>query len=248
MFTESASTIDQQEVARFGALADEWWNPSGPFEPLHKLNPLRLGFIRDQICNHFARDPLEARPLQGLTILDAGCGGGLLSEPLARLGASVTGLDAAEENVAAASLHAEQMGLTIDYVESTVELLAEQGRRFDVVLAMEIVEHVADVELFTSACGGLVEPGGLLICSTISRTFKSLALAKIGAEYILRWLPRGTHDWQKFLKPAEFARAIRAAGLSPGVVQGVSFDPVSRKWALTTDLSVNYMIGATKAG
>lgn len=248
MSSESATTIDQQEVARFGALADEWWNPSGPFEPLHKLNPLRVEFVRDQICSHFGRDPLSAKPLQGLTILDAGCGGGLLSEPLARLGAAVTGLDAAEENIAAASLHAEKMGLTIDYVNATVELLAEQGKSFDVVLAMEIIEHVADVDLFTRACGNLVKPNGLLVGSTISRTIKSLALAKIGAEYILRWLPRGTHDWQKFLKPAEFARAIRGAGLSPDVLQGVSLDPASRKWTLTHDLSVNYMITATKAG
>lgn len=247
MSSQTASTIDQQEVARFAALADEWWDPSGPFEPLHKLNPLRIEFIRDQICSHFDRDPMNAKPLQGLSILDAGCGGGLLSEPLARLGASVTGLDAAEENIAAASLHAEQMGLAIDYVCGTAESLAGQGKSFDVVLAMEIVEHVADVDLFTDACGNLVKPGGLHVCSTISRTIKSLALAKIGAEYILRWIPRGTHDWQKFLKPAEFARAIRSAGLSPDVLQGVSFDPVRRNWALTTDLSVNYMIAATKA-
>ena len=246
MSSQTASTIDPQEVARFSALADEWWNPSGPFEPLHKINPLRVEFIRDQTCSHFARNSQDPRPLEGLTILDAGCGGGLLSEPLTRLGASVTGLDAAEENTAAASLHAEQMGLTINYVSGSVESLAGQGEVFDVVLAMEIIEHVADVDLFTSLCGSLIKLDGLFVGSTISRTLKSLALAKIGAEYFLRWLPRGTHDWQKFLKPAEFSRAIRRAGLSSDVLQGVSFNPVRRDWALTTDLSVNYMIAGTK--
>lgn len=248
MSNETASTIDEQEVARFAAQADEWWDPSGPFEPLHKLNPLRLEFIRDQICDHFGRDRIAHKPLCGLEILDAGCGGGLLSEPLTRLGATVTGLDAAAENVEVSALHADKMGLAINYAQGTVELLAEQGVSFDAVLAMEIVEHVSDVELFTSACARLVKPGGIFICSTISRTIKSLALAKIGAEYILRWLPRGTHDWQKFLKPAEFTRALRGAGLSVNEVQGVGFDPVDRKWGLTTDLSVNYMMTATKAG
>ena len=248
MTNQTTSTIDALEVDRFAALADEWWDPHGPFAPLHKLNPIRLGFIRDQICDRFGRDGLSGKPLQGLEILDAGCGGGLISEPLARMGAVVTGVDAADKNVEAASIHAAQMGLAIDYREGTVEMLCDQGRTFDVVLAIEIVEHVADVNLFTQACGSLVKPGGILICSTISRTLKSLALAKIGAEYILRWLPRGTHDWRRFLTPAELSRAFRDAGLVTDAVTGVGFDPVNRDWALTDDLTVNYMITASKPG
>lgn len=246
MATLAPSTIDQDDVERFSAMAENWWDPSGPFAPLHALNPVRLSFLKDTLCAHLGRDPAALKPFSGLSILDAGCGGGLLCEPLARLGASVTGIDASPTNIEVAALHASQAGLEIDYRESTVEALRERAEPFDVVLAMEVVEHVSDITLFVEACADLTKPGGLLVGATLNRTAKSLALAKIGAEYVLRWLPAGTHDWRKFVKPAEFARMLRTAGLHVDKLGGIRFDPLRRRWSLSDSLDVNYMIVASK--
>lgn len=227
-------------------MAENWWDAAGPFAPLHALNPVRLGFLKDALCTHFARDPLSPRPLSGLSILDAGCGGGLLCEPLARLGATVTGIDASATNIEVAALHASQSGLEIDYREATVESLRDGTAPFDAVLTMEVVEHVSDIALFVEACADLTKPGGLMVGATLNRTAKSLALAKIGAEYVLRWLPAGTHDWRKFVKPAEFARLLRMSGLHVDSLKGIRFDPMRRRWSLSDSLDVNYMIVANK--
>ena len=235
-------TVDPSEIEKFAAIADEWWSADGKFKPLHKFNPVRIGYIRDKICERFERDGMAPTPLQGLRILDIGCGGGLLCEPLCRLGASVTGVDATERSVMAARAHAEQMGLEIDYQFTTVEALAESGETFDVVLNMEVVEHVADVDLFLEKSGSLVNEGGLFFLATLNRTAKSFALAIVGAEYILRWLPRGTHDWQKFVKPSEAAAALRRARLEPQELTGVAYNPITDSWRLALrDLNVNYM-------
>jgi 2-polyprenyl-6-hydroxyphenyl methylase/3-demethylubiquinone-9 3-methyltransferase len=239
-------TIDPDEVARFDRLARDWWDPKGPMRPLHRLNPLRLQYIRDEACRRFSRDARSARPLEGLTVLDVGCGGGMLSEPMARLGAAATGLDPAPANVAVARLHAERSGLSIDYREDGVEAVAARGERFDLVLAMEVVEHVADVPAFVAACCRTVEPGGLLVMATINRTLRAYALAIVGAEYVLGWLPRGTHQWEKFVTPDELEDAIRAGGLSVSDVRGVVYDPFSDGWALARDTGVNYMIAAER--
>jgi 2-polyprenyl-6-hydroxyphenyl methylase/3-demethylubiquinone-9 3-methyltransferase len=246
--TERAySTVDPAEVERFSRIAEEWWDPLGKFAPLHRLNPLRLAYIRDRAAAHWRREALSATPLRGLSALDLGCGGGLLCEPLARLGAQVTGIDASERNIATARRHGEGQGLAIDYREGTAEALADQGARFDIVLALEIVEHVADVELFLESCGRLVRPGGLVFLSTLNRTAKSWALAIAGAEYLLRWLPRGTHDWRKFIKPSELARGVRAGGVEAQEIVGVVYSPLSRQWSLSTrDLDVNYMLYGSK--
>jgi len=242
-----ASTIDPAEVERFARIAEEWWDPSGKFAPLHRLNPVRLAYIRDRCALHWNRDALSGLPLEGRSLLDIGCGGGLISEPMARLGARVTGIDAAGRNIATASLHAERQGLAIDYRETTAEALADRGAQFDIVLALEIVEHVADVELFLRSCGQLVKPGGLLFLSTLNRTAKAWALAIAGAEYVLRWLPRGTHDWKKFLKPSEVVRGLRSGGIDSQEIVGVVFSPLSRRWSLSrSDLDVNYMLYGTK--
>ena len=244
-----ASTVDPAEVERFARIAGEWWDPRGKFAPLHRLNPVRLGFIRDRAAAHWQRDPLSGTPLQGLSVLDIGCGGGLICEPMARLGATVTGIDAAERNVAVARLHAAGQELAIDYRESTAEALAAGGAQFDFVLALEIVEHVADVDLFLQSCGRLTKPGGLVFLSTLNRTVKAWALAIAGAEYVLRWLPRGTHDWRKFLKPSEVVRGLRRAGVEPQEIAGVVYSPLSRTWSLNKrDLDVNYMLYGSKAG
>ena len=206
-----SSTVDPAEIERFSRIAEEWWDPTGKFAPLHRLNPVRIGYIRDRAAAHWQRDALSGTPLQGLSLLDIGCGGGLLSEPMARLGAQVTGVDAAARNIAVAALHAEKQGLAIDYRQGTAEALAESGGQFDIVLALEIVEHVADVELFLKSCGRMVKPGGLLFLSTLNRTAKAWALAIAGAEYVLGWLPRGTHDWKKFLKPSEVVNGLAPA-------------------------------------
>ena len=237
------STVDPAEIERFSRIAGEWWDPAGKFAPLHRLNPVRIGYIRDRAAAHWKRDPLAGLPLHGLSLLDIGCGGGLLSEPMARLGARVTGVDAAARNIAVAALHAGKQGLEIDYRQCAAETLAESGARFDIVLALEIVEHVADAPLFLKSCGHLVKPGGLLFLSTLNRTAKAWALAIAGGEYILRWLPRGTHDWKKFLKPSEVVRGLRSGGVETQESVGVVYSPLSRAWSLNKrDLDVNYML------
>ena len=236
-------TVDPAEIERFSRIADEWWDPTGKFAPLHRLNPVRIAYIRDRVAAHWQRDALNGEPLKGLSLLDIGCGGGLLSEPMTRLGASVTGVDASARNIATASVHAARQDLSIDYRQGTAETLAESGAQFDVVLALEIVEHVADVDLFLRSCGRMVKPGGLLFLSTLNRTAKAWALAIAGAEYVLGWLPRGTHDWKKFLKRSEVARGLRAGGIEPQEIVGVVYAPLSRKWSLNNnDLDVNYML------
>jgi 2-polyprenyl-6-hydroxyphenyl methylase/3-demethylubiquinone-9 3-methyltransferase len=244
--TQTAASIDPAEIERFSALAAEWWDPQGKFRPLHKFNPVRLGFIRDRIATHFGRDVTSDAPLAGLRLLDIGCGGGLVSEPMARLGAAVTGADAGERNIGVASLHAAEAGVSVDYRCTSAEELAAAGERFDVVLALEVVEHVADLEGFLAACGQMVKPGGLLIAATLNRTPKSFALGIVAAEYILRWVPRGTHDWKKFLRPHELAGNLRRSGLSLKEVAGVSYDPLNDRWSVGTDTSVNYMLVAAK--
>ena len=241
------STIDEAEVARFSALAATWWDPRGKMAVLHKFNPVRLAYIRDAACRRFERSPKALDSLKGLRILDIGCGGGILCEPLARLGASVVGADPAEKNIAAAKLHAEQGGLAVDYRATSAEALADAGERFDIVLAMEVVEHVADVTLFVKRCAEMVAPGGLMIAATINRTMKSFALAIVGAEYVLRWLPRGTHQWDKFVTPDELEIAMERAGLSTTDERGVIYNLLADRWELSTDTDVNYMVLAERA-
>ena len=237
-------SIDPGEVAKFSAIAAEWWDPAGKFAPLHKFNPVRLGFIRAEAARHFGRDARSLRPFEGLSLLDIGCGGGLLSEPMARLGFAVTGADASDRNIGTAKAHAAQSGLSIDYRAATAEALAAEGLSFDVVLNMEVVEHVADVSAYLTACTQLVKPGGLTFVATLNRTLKSLALAKIGAEYVLGWLPRGTHDWNRFIPPAELKKSLEESGLTILKTQGVSFSPINWDWRLSADVDVNYMVMA----
>ncbi|AXQ94853.1 bifunctional 2-polyprenyl-6-hydroxyphenol methylase/3-demethylubiquinol 3-O-methyltransferase UbiG [Cereibacter azotoformans] len=243
----ATSTIDPAEVAKFEAMAAEWWNPHGKFKPLHQMNPCRLDYITRQIAAEFDRDLSAPLPFQGLRLLDIGCGGGLLSEPMARLGADVVGADAAPRNIPVARLHAEQSGLTIDYRNTTAEDLAAAGERFDVVLNMEVVEHVADPLAYLTACRELLKPGGLMVCSTLNRNPKSFAMAIVGAEWIMRWLPKGTHDWSKFITPDELYDLIRKAGLDPVDRKGMVFNPVSWSWSLSDrDLSVNYVTASVR--
>jgi 2-polyprenyl-6-hydroxyphenyl methylase/3-demethylubiquinone-9 3-methyltransferase len=245
----AAGTVDPAEVAKFEAMAAEWWNPDGKFKPLHMLNPCRLDYIVDQIAAEFGRDPKSPRPFAGLRLLDIGCGGGLLAEPMARLGADVVGVDAAPRNISVAALHAAQSELVIDYRHGAAEDLAAAGERFDVVLAMEIIEHVSDPPAFLAACRDLLKPGGLLICSTINRNPKSWLMAIVGAEQVMRWLPVGTHDWRKFITPDELAALLRAAGLAPVDAKGFVFDPLAWDWRLSDrDLSVNYVTASTLPG
>ncbi len=242
-------SVDAREVAKFAALADQWWDEEGPFRPLHRLNPVRLGFIRDHLAEKFARDIRAAHPLKGLRIADIGCGGGLLAEPLARLGATVTGIDATAQNIRAASAHAAQSGLAIDYRVATAEALHDAGERFDAVLNMEVVEHVADVDAFLDAAAGLVRPGGLMLAATLNRTLKSYGFAILGAEFLLRWLPRGTHDWRRFVRPSELAAGLRRANMTVTQFAGVVYNPLSGRWSLDEqDLDVNYMLVAVKPG
>lgn len=240
----SSSTASPEEIARFTAMAEEWWDPEGKFKPLHKFNPVRLGFLREALCKHFGRDAEAIAPFEGLTLLDVGCGGGLLSEPLRRMGFAVTGIDAGDRNIAVAKIHAEQVGLDIDYRAATPEQLG--GQSFDVVLIMEILEHVPDVAEFLAAVGPLAKPGGALFAATLNRTMKAYALGIVGAEYLLRWLPPGTHDWRKFLKPSELAAGLRRNGILVKDLKGMSFDPIGGEWRLSSDLSVNYMAYAAK--
>ena len=246
------TTIDPDEVAKFGALAAEWWDPFGPFKPLHKFNPVRLGLIRDEVCRHFDRDRFARRPLEGLRLLDIGCGGGLVAEPMARLGAEVTAIDAAERNVKTAMAHAQASKLDIDYRATTVEaladtMLADEGEPpFDIVLNLEVVEHVADVGLFLEQSARLLAPGGLMGLATINKTVRSLLTAKIGAEYVLRWLPRGTHDWSKFIRPEDAEDALEDAGLTVTRRAGLRYLPVLDSWSVGDDMGVNYMLFARK--
>ncbi len=241
------TTIDPSEVAKFEAMAAEWWDPAGKFKPLHEMNPCRLKYITQQIAAEYERDLTAHQPFTGLRLLDIGCGGGLLSEPMARLGAAVVGADAAAGNIPVAGIHAAQSGLAIDYRNTTAEALAEAGEQFDVVLNMEVVEHVADPLAYLTACRRLLKPGGLMICSTLNRNAKSFALAIVGAEWVMRWLPKGTHDWRKFITPDELCDLIRRAGLEPVDRKGMVFNPVSWRWSLSDrDLSVNYVTASVK--
>lgn len=243
----STSTIDPAEVAKFEAMAAEWWDPHGKFKPLHMLNPTRLDYITTQIAAEFGRDLTTNLPFEGLRILDIGCGGGLLSEPMARLGATVVGADAAAGNIPVAQVHAEQSGLTIDYRNTTAEALAEAGEQFDAVLNMEVVEHVADPLAYLTACHDLLKPGGLMVCSTINRNPKSYAVAIVGAEVVMRWLPRGTHEWSKFITPDELFELLGNAGLDPVDRKGMVFNPIFWSWSLSErDLSVNYVTTSLK--
>lgn len=244
----AAGTVDSDEVARFSAMAAEWWDPTGKFRPLHKFNPVRLAYIRDTVCRRLGRDPETTNALHGLSVLDIGCGGGLLAEPIARMGAEVLGIDASERNVKTAAAHAAETGTAIAYRCATAEDLAAEDRRFDVVLAMEVLEHVADVDLFLKSCAALLKPDGVLFFATLNRTAKSYALAIVGAEYVLRWLPRGTHDWRKFLRPSEIAGGVRAHGLEVKELTGLTYNPITDVFRLNArDLDVNYMGWAEKA-
>jgi 2-polyprenyl-6-hydroxyphenyl methylase/3-demethylubiquinone-9 3-methyltransferase len=246
MAKQAKSSVVETEVERFSALAADWWSPRGPMAALHKFNPVRLAYIRDKAAERFDRDPKKLGSLKGLRMLDIGCGGGILSEPLARLGAVMVGADPSQENIAAAQAHAEQSGLAIDYRATTAEALAGADERFDVVLAMEVVEHVADVDAFVATCTTMVKPGGLMFAATLNRTFKSFALAIVGAEYVLRWLPRGTHQWDKFVTPHELETAFEHGGLRVIGERGVVFNPFADRWQLSSDMDVNYMLVAER--
>ena len=249
MSEPAAQTVDRNEIAKFEAMAAEWWDPHGKFRPLHMMQPCRLDYAVAQIAAEFGRDPDAPRPFEGLRLVDIGCGGGLLSEPMTRLGASVTGVDAAARNIPVARAHAAQMGLEIDYRHATAEELVAAGERFDVVLTMEVVEHVPDVQAYLDACAKLLNPGGVMICSTLNRTPKSYALAIVGAEHVMRWLPKGTHDWRKFITPDELYDHLRAAGMNPVDRKGFVFNPLSWRWRIDAkDLSVNYVATGVKRG
>ena len=244
----AASTIDDAEVAKFQAMAEEWWDPAGKFKPLHMMNPCRLDYITRQIAAEFERDLDGDAPFKGLRILDIGCGGGLLAEPMARLGADVVGADAAERNIPVARLHAEQSGLEIDYRHTTAEALAKAGEQFDAVLNMEVVEHVADPLAYLTACHDLLKPGGLQMCSTLNRNPKSYVMAIIGAEHVMRWLPKGTHDWNKFITPDELYDLLQQAGLEPVDRKGFVFNPISWSWSISDkDLSCNYVTASRRS-
>lgn len=242
------SSVDPAEVERFSAIAAEWWNPTGKFKPLHLFNPVRLGFIRDEAARRFGRDIRTPRPFAGLRLLDIGCGGGLLCEPMARLGFSVTGVDASPRNIGVARAHAEAQGLDIDYRANTAEALIEQGEPlFDVVLNMEVIEHVADPATFLRDTAALLAPGGVMIVATLNRTLKALVTAKLGAEYVLRWLPAGTHDWSKFLKPEEIRGFLSGVDVAVQGPFGVVYNPLGDSWRLGPDVDVNYMMTVTRA-
>jgi len=237
----NSPSVDKAEIAKFSALANEWWDPSGKFRPLHLFNPVRLTFIRKTAAKHFGCDPGHLRPFEGKTLLDIGCGGGLLSEPMARQGFTVLGIDASKKNISIASAHSDGLGLPLTYRAISAENLNKEGGSFDLILNMEVIEHVADLSSFFKACRNLLAPNGIMILATLNRTIKSLALAKIGAEYILRWLPPGTHDWNRFVRPQELTNYLEPAGLHVNHLQGVVFDPIRWGWRLSSDTGVNYM-------
>src|ERR1022692_2360532 len=242
-----ATSVDAAEVERFSRHAPDWWDARGPMAALHKFNPVRLAYIRDKAAARFTRDPKKLDCLKGLRMLDIGCGGGILSEPLARLGVQMVGADPSEDNIAAAQAHAQESGIAVDYRATTAEDLAAAGERFDGVLAMEVVEHVTDVEAFVTTCAAMVKPGGLMIAATLNRTLKSFALAIVGAEYVLRWLPRGTHQWDKFVTPNELELAFERGGLRVIGERGVIYNPFADRWQLSSDMDVNYMLVAERA-
>lgn len=234
-------SVDPEEIARFEAIADEWWDPNGKFRPLHKLNPVRLQYVRDRLCEHLGREPISPGCLKGLKVIDVGCGGGLLAEPLTRMGATVTGIDATDKTVEIARAHAAQSGLAIDYQTVTVEQMAAAGERFDAVISLEVVEHVTDPSAFVQALCQITRPGGALVLSTINRTPKAFAFGIVGAEYIMRWLPRGTHQWRKFVRPSELSRGLRQGGARVTDLSGMSYDMLTDEWRLGRDLTVNYL-------
>lgn len=240
-------SVDPREMESFSRMAHDWWNPSGMFRPLHVMNGARLSLIKDAICEHYLRDPDQERPLEGLRLLDIGCGGGLLCEPLRRLGAQITGVDALEKNVKTAKTHAEQVGVDIDYRHGTIEQMVESGEPpFDVVLNMEVIEHVANPRDFIGDCAAMVRPGGIMLCSTINRTLKAFAFAIVGAEYVLRWLPRGTHQYEKFIRPEELSRFLTLAELTVTRRIGLSLNPLTESWRESDDMSINYVTIAAK--
>jgi len=242
----AASSVVDAELKKFSDLAAQWWDPDGKFKTLHKFNPVRLAYIREHACGHFDRDTTSLKPFSGLRVLDIGCGGGLLCEPMARLGADVVGADAAEKNVKTAAAHAAEFGLAIDYRATTAEDLAAQGENFDIVLNMEVVEHVADMPAFIASCSSMVRPGGLMFVATLNRTLKAFGLAIIGAEYVLGWLPKGTHQWEKFITPAELTSAVHASDLRVKDRAGVVYNPLADTWRRSSDTDVNYMILAER--
>jgi 2-polyprenyl-6-hydroxyphenyl methylase/3-demethylubiquinone-9 3-methyltransferase len=244
--TAPGPSVDPAEVARFSAVAAQWWDPKGKFAPLHKFNPVRLGFIREQALARFGRDADAALPFKGLHLLDIGCGGGLLCEPMTRLGFEVTGVDASARNIGVASAHAQSLGLSIAYRCATAEALLADGEGFDVVLNMEVIEHVADPRAYLVDCARLLKPGGLMIVATLNRTLKALAFAKIGAEYVLGWLPRGAHDWNKFLKPEEVRAFLTDEPFAVEGPFGVAYDPLADRWSRSSDVSINYMMTVTR--
>jgi 2-polyprenyl-6-hydroxyphenyl methylase/3-demethylubiquinone-9 3-methyltransferase len=243
---EAGGSVDAAEIARFETLAETWWDPNGPMRPLHQMAPVRIAFVRDRAAAAFGCEIAADKPFAGLSLLDIGCGGGLMSEPMARLGFAVTAIDAAAKNIAVARRHAEQMGLAIDYRAEPVEALADSGQTFDVVLALEVVEHVADLDGFLAAAAAKLKPGGLMVLSTLNRTAKAFALAIVGVEYVLGWLPRGTHDWRKFVQPAELSASLRHAGARVTELAGLTYSPLSGRWSLSRDLGVNYFAVARK--
>ena len=242
----NAGSVDADEVARFGNLSQDWWNPTGSMRALHQINPLRIGYVRDLLCEQLGSTPKDPSPLTGAAILDVGCGAGLLAEPLARLGANVTGIDASPEMIQAAQIHADGTATSVDYRATTAENLAASGKTFDAVLVMELVEHVADVDSLMTACCRMVRPGGVMIAATLNRTARSLVFGIGAAEYVLGWAPRGTHDWRKFLRPSELGGHIRGGGLTVTDLTGITYSPIAREWKLSRDVGINYMVAAKK--